>query len=207
VPRHSGVNVAGIDPGRSCAKSNVTKTDEDLRIGLIRRGGRALAPTGGMTLSSSDRGFTLFETLIATGILVTALAGVAQLFVLGGQLAKKSSASGVALLAAQNKLELLRGLTFGFDANGNVQTAPDLEPSPERSLNENMSPFLEWLDSSGEVQDEQEGAAFVRRWRIARLDAQTPDVITIEVCVFPATAGEEASSADACLSTLRTRQP
>jgi prepilin-type N-terminal cleavage/methylation domain-containing protein len=32
---------------------------------------------------SSARGFTLFETLVATGILVTALAGVAQLFVLG----------------------------------------------------------------------------------------------------------------------------
>jgi type II secretory pathway pseudopilin PulG len=157
---------------------------------------------------ASARGFTLFETLIATGILVTALAGVAQLFVLANQLAKKSSASGVALLAAQNKLESLQGLAFGFDAEGNPETAPGLEPSSSRSLNANTEPFLDWLDSSGNVQEEQEGAAFVRRWRIARLDEQSPDAVTIEVCVFAAAAGEEeASSADACLSTIRARQP
>jgi type II secretory pathway pseudopilin PulG len=161
-----------------------------------------------MSSLTSARGFTLLETLIATGVLITALAGVAQLFVLGSQLAKQTSASGVALLAAQNKLELLQGLTFGFDTNGGVETDPDLEPSSDRSLNENVSPFVDWLDSSGEPQADEEGAAFVRRWRITRLDGQLPDAITIEVCVFPATGGEqEVSSADACLSTLRTRQP
>ncbi|HWI19687.1 MAG TPA: type II secretion system protein [Vicinamibacterales bacterium] len=160
-----------------------------------------------MASPSSARGFTLFETLVATGILVTALAGVAQLFVLGSQLARKSTATGVALLAAQNKLESLQGLTFGFDPNGNAETAPGLEPSPDRSLNENTDSCFEWLDSSGETQEEADGAAFVRRWRIARLE-DSSDAITIEVCVFAAPAGErDASSADACLSTIRARQP
>jgi prepilin-type N-terminal cleavage/methylation domain-containing protein len=55
------------------------------------------------------RGFTLFETLVATGILVTALAGIAQLFVLGTQLSRRRAASGQALVIAQDKLEYLRG--------------------------------------------------------------------------------------------------
>jgi type II secretory pathway pseudopilin PulG len=161
-----------------------------------------------MSSLSSARGFTLFETLIATGILITALAGVAQLFVLGSQLARHTTNSGAALLAAQNKLESLRGLAFGFDANGHAETDPNLEPSSDRALNEDVPPFLDWLDAGGEPQEEQEGAAFVRRWRITRLDGQSPDAITIEVCVFAATASEqETSAADACLSTLRTRQP
>jgi type II secretory pathway pseudopilin PulG len=161
-----------------------------------------------MATPSSARGFTLFETLIATGILITALAGVAQLFVLGRQLAKKGSASGVALLAAQTKLEELQGLAFGFDAHGNVETDHHLTPSPESALNEDTEPFLDWLDSAGEPQEEADGAAFVRRWRITRFDEQSPDAITIEVCVFAATAGEQdTAAADACLSTLRTRQP
>lgn len=161
-----------------------------------------------MAPPSSARGFTLFETLIATGILVTALAGVAQLFVLGSHLAKKTSASGVALLAAQNKLEVLQGLAFSFDANGVAETDPDLDPSPARTLNENISPFLDWLDANGEAQEESEGAAFVRRWRITGVDDASPDAIAIEVCVFPIAVGEQdVASADACLSTLRTRQP
>lgn len=156
----------------------------------------------------SARGFTLFETLIATGILITALAGVAQLFVLGSQLARKSTASGIALLATQNKLEELQGLAFGYDSYGDAETDPHLAPAPDHTLNEDTPPYLDWLDSAGEVQAEEQGAAFVRRWRIARLDALLPDAITIEVCVFPARAGEqEAAAADACLSTLRTRQP
>lgn len=157
---------------------------------------------------SSTRGFTLLETLIATGILLTALAGVAQLFVLGSQLGRQAGASGVALLAAQNKLEVLRGLTFGFGESGNTETSPELAASPDQSLNENTPPFLEWLDAAGEVQDEGEGAAFVRRWRITPLEPGPPDAITIEVCVFASSATDvDASAADACLSTVRTRQP
>lgn len=161
-----------------------------------------------MAPPSTARGFTLFETLIATGILITALAGVAQLFVLGSQLARKSTSSGIALLATQNKLEELQGLAFGYDSYGASETDPHLAPTPGHTLNEDTPPYLDWLDSAGEIQQSDAGAAFVRRWRIARLDAQVPDAITIEVCVFPARAGaQEAAAADACLSTLRTRQP
>lgn len=62
-----------------------------------------------MASLSSARGFTLFETLVATGLLVTALAGLAQLLVLGTHLTRQAIASGGALVAAQDRIETLRG--------------------------------------------------------------------------------------------------
>ena len=57
------------------------------RLLPCRRSRQRRCSGAGMCASSHPvRGFTLFETLVATGILVTALAGLAQLFVLGSQL-------------------------------------------------------------------------------------------------------------------------
>jgi type II secretory pathway pseudopilin PulG len=156
-----------------------------------------------MSALSSTRGFTLFETLVATGILVTTLAGVAQLFVLGTQLTRQAGASGMALIAAQDRLELLRALAFTYDPSGLTVTAAALEPSPSSSLDYDIDPYADWLDADGEVTDNVDDAVISRRWRIASLGPTTPDAIAIEVCVFrTGTAG-----ADACLSTIRTRQP
>jgi type II secretory pathway pseudopilin PulG len=161
-----------------------------------------------MSSTNSPRGFTLIETLVATGILITALAGVAQLFVLGTQLTKDASASGLALVAAQDKLESLRGLTFAYSGLGQPITDPALQPSLESSLAESLPPYVDWVDASGESRSDAEGAVLVRRWRITALPTTTPDAITIEVCVFQVRAvGNDPQSADACLSTLRTRQP
>jgi type II secretory pathway pseudopilin PulG len=156
-----------------------------------------------MSSLTSVRGFTLLETLVATGILVTALAGVAQLFVLGSQLTRHSGTSGAALLAAQNKLELLRGQAFTYDPSGLVVTDPGLEPSPPASLEEDLDPYVDWLDADGNLTDNEEDAVISRRWRVTSLGATTPDAIAIEVCVCRFGAG----APDACLSTIRTRQP
>ena len=160
-----------------------------------------------MSSHSSVRGFTLFETLVATAVLVTALAGVAQLFVLGSQLTRQAGTSGMALVAAQDKLESLRGQAFTYDPAGLETTAPVLEPSPSSSLSEDVDPYVDWLDDHGQVSENPDDAVLIRRWRITSLGATTPDAIAIEVCVFPFTAGGGAHGADACLSTIRTRQP
>ena len=107
---------------------------------------------------SSARGFTLFETLVATGILVTALAGVAQLFVLGSHLTRQAGASGIALVAAQDKLESLRGQAFTYDPAGLAATDAALEPSPPSSLSEDIDPYVDWLDDYGEAHSQS-------RWR------------------------------------------
>ena len=150
-----------------------------------------------MSSPASARGFTLIETLVATSILVTALAGLAQLFVLASQLSRRTSDSSLALVAAQDKVEALRGLTFAFGADGSAVTDPALQPSPESSLREDTEPYLDRVDSD-----------LVRRWRITTIDPTPPDTIAIEVCVFARSGRDRGpQSAEACLSTIRTRQP
>ena len=160
-----------------------------------------------MLSPSSARGFTLVETLVATGILVTALAGVAQFFVLGSHLTRQAGASGIALVAAQDKLESLRGQAFTYDPSGLEATAAALEPSPQSSLSEDTDPYVDWLDDYGQARDSPDDAVLTRRWRITSLGETTPDAIAIEVCVYPFMPDGEGGSADACLSTIRTRQP
>jgi type II secretory pathway pseudopilin PulG len=152
---------------------------------------------------SVARGFTLVETLVATGILVTALAGIAQLFVLGSHLTRQAGTSGIALIAAQDKIETLRGKAFTYDPAGAEATDSTLEPSPPTSLAEDVDPYVDWLDYGGQPSDADD-AALIRRWRITSLGMTTPDSIAIEVCVF---TSRRARAADVCLSTIRTRQP
>ena len=160
-----------------------------------------------MRFNASERGFTLFETIVATGILVTALAGVAQLFVLGTHLTRQAGASGRALVAAQDKLESLRGQPFTYDSAGGSVTAPALQPSPPTTLAADTEPYVDWLDVDGVALESADGAILVRRWRISSLGATTPDAIAIEVCVFRTPGAADPRGADACLSTIRTRQP
>ena len=160
-----------------------------------------------MSSTASARGFTLFETLVATSILVTAIAGIAQVFVLSTHLTRGASASGSALVTAQQKLEALRGVAFTYDHAGASVTAPVLAPSPASSLDQNIDGSVDWIDDDAQAGINPEGAAFVRRWRVSSL-AGSPDAIAIEVCVFkPPASAVSHRSAEVCLSAIRTRQP
>jgi type II secretory pathway pseudopilin PulG len=161
-----------------------------------------------MSSLASPRGFTLFETLIATGILITALAGVAQLFILTTHLMRRANTSGAALAAAQDKLETLVGLPFEYDAAGAPVTDPALVTSPPSSLDQDTPPFVDWIDAAGDASAIADGAVFVRRWRVTPIAHEVPDAVAVEVCVLRAPADDVAlSGAEACLSTVRTRQP
>ena len=161
-----------------------------------------------MLSPASPRGFTLVETLVATGVLVTALAGVAQLFILASHLTRQANTSGAALAAAQDKLEVLVSLPFDYDVAGTPVTDPSLAISPESSLDEDTPPFVDWINRSSEAGPTPDDAVFVRRWRVLSIAADVPDSIAVEVCVFRAPAeGVPAAGADACLATVRTRQP
>ena len=151
-------------------------------------------------------GFTLVEALIATGVLVTAIAGLAQLFALSLRFTRDSAQSGAALVAAQDKLESLRALRFGYADDGAPLTDPRLQPSPPTSLVESVAAYVDWLDDTGNVVNEA-GASYARRWRITQM-AVDPAAIAIDVCVFrmPAPNGDPMH-ADACLVTARVRQP
>jgi type II secretory pathway pseudopilin PulG len=160
-----------------------------------------------MSPITTFRGFTLLETIVATGILVTALAGIAQLFVLSTHLTRRATATGIALVAAQEKIESLRALTFGYDEGGTPITATALRPTLRSSLDENVDASVDWLDAAARMTT-ADRAAIVRRWKISTISDLPPDTIAIEVCVFRVTArNADHRSADACLSAIRTRQP
>jgi type II secretory pathway pseudopilin PulG len=160
-----------------------------------------------MSRLASARGFTLFETLVATSILITALAGLAQVIALGMHLTRGASASGSALVTAQQKLEALRGVAFTYDHGGAPVTAPELASSLSASLDEDIEGNVDWVDDDAQAGDHPEGAAFMRRWRVSPLDGSA-DAVAIEVCVFkPPASAVSHLSAEVCLSAIRTRQP
>ncbi len=68
--------------------------------------------------NSNNRGFSLVEVLVAMGLLTAVSLGVAQLFALStrANVIAKGQTSTTAM--AEQKLEQLRGLTWGFDLDG-----------------------------------------------------------------------------------------
>ena len=161
-----------------------------------------------MTLIQWPRGFTLVETLIATTLLVTVLAGLAELFAVSVRLTRQSGQSAAALRAAQSKLESLRALAFAYDDTGASVTDARLAPSPADSLLADAAGYVDWVDASGVIRAGADGAVFARRWRIATLTTDQPDAIGIDVCVYTIPAvGRGPGQAEACLATARVRQP
>ena len=115
--------------------------------------------------NSSSRGFSLVEVLVAMGLLTAVSLGVAQLFALStrANVIAKGQTSTTAM--AEQKLEQLRGLTWGFDLQGqglplsdtttNLTVMPPthdgsgLNPSPSDSLEQNTDGFVDFVDGSG----------------------------------------------------------
>ena len=160
-----------------------------------------------MTHRSPAHGFTLVETLVATGVLITAVAGLAQLFALSVRFTRDSAQHGAALVAAQDKLESLRALRFTYDGSGVALTDPRLQPSPPTSLSEDTDGYVDWLDDAGNLVIKN-GASYARRWRITAIAADDPAAIAIDVCVFSMPARfRDPVHADSCLATARVRQP
>jgi len=159
---------------------------------------------------SSHDGFTLLETVVATGILVTALAGIAQLLALSVRSTRDAGSQAAALAAAADKIEVLRSLAFTFDPVGAPVTDPVLA-SPGGGLEQDTTGFADHVDARGTVVDphsDEAGPVFTRRWRITPLDMFIPEALVVEVCVFRWPAGDvPLRAAAACLATVRVRQP
>jgi type II secretory pathway pseudopilin PulG len=164
-----------------------------------------------MTHTHDGRGFTLIETLIATGLIVTAVAGLAKLFTLSARFTRDAGQFGVALVAAQDKLESLRALPFGYDETGEAVTDPGLHASPDGTLTGDVDRYVDWIDEGGSIvggASGDAGAGYVRRWRISAVAVDDPAAIAIDVCVYRLPGiNADPAQADACLATIRVRQP
>ncbi|HYU79329.1 MAG TPA: hypothetical protein VEK56_10100 [Vicinamibacterales bacterium] len=66
----------------------------------------------------AESGFSLAETLVATGLLVTALVTTAHLFTISTTANNNAQRLTFATTLAEQKMEQLRGLSWGFDDLG-----------------------------------------------------------------------------------------
>jgi prepilin-type N-terminal cleavage/methylation domain-containing protein len=185
--------------------------------------------------NSNSRGFSLVEVLVSMGILTAVSLGVAQLFALStrANLIAKGQTSTTAM--AEQKLEQLRGLTWGFDLQGqglplsdtstNLAVYPPahngsgLNPSPADALEQNTEGFVDFLDGNGAWvgtgSTPPASAVYIRRWSIQPLPTNPNNTLVIQVLVTPvASEAARVSSAftrtrmagDALLVTVRTRK-
>jgi type II secretory pathway pseudopilin PulG len=185
--------------------------------------------------SSSSSGFSLVEVVFALGILMAVALGVAQLFAMStrANLIGKGQTSTTAL--AEQKMEQLRSLTWGFDVEGQglplsdtstnlavyppTPTGSGLNPSPSNSLEQNTAGFVDFVDAQGNWvgtgTTPPPTAAFVRRWSIQPLPTNPNNTLVLQVLVSPL-SNEQARQAsefsrtrmagDALLINVKTRK-
>jgi type II secretory pathway pseudopilin PulG len=157
--------------------------------------------------NGNESGFSLAETIIATGIMAASIAGLGQLFavsVLSNRTARNTTFASV--LATQ-KMEQLRGLTYGFDtlglpltdASSNIATNPisptggkGLTPSPAGALGANTDGYVDYLDVYGKTVGTggatiPNGTTYIRRWSIEPLPTNPNNVIVLQVLVTRST--------------------
>jgi prepilin-type N-terminal cleavage/methylation domain-containing protein len=151
---------------------------------------------------SNERGFSLVETLVATTIMAVGLASLAQLFLISTKSNQSARLTTAASVLAQQKMEQLRGLTWGFDMLGlplsdttsDLTVVPEqpqggtgLTPSPDGSLQNNTTGYCDFLDGRG--QSLGGGAivppntVYVRRWSIEPLPTNPNNTLILQVMV------------------------
>jgi type II secretory pathway pseudopilin PulG len=153
--------------------------------------------------SLGEGGFSLVETMVATMLLATALVTTAQLMIVATRANMASQKSTFAATLAQEKMEQLRGLAWGFDDLGlplNDYTSDltvdpaaatggtGLTPSPGNSLSSNMTGYVDYLDRHGNTlgggANPVANTAYVRRWSVEPLPTNPNNTLILQVLVF-----------------------
>ena len=155
--------------------------------------------------AEAESGFTLVEVLVAMMVFTITALGVAQLFavaVRASSVARHQTSTST--LAAQ-KMEQLRGLTWGFDTlnqglpvsdnTSNLGTDPvsnnggGLNPSPPNSLEVNTPGYVDYMDAKGAWVGTgavaPPTAVFIRRWKIEPLPTNPNNTLLLQVLVTP----------------------
>lgn len=185
--------------------------------------------------SSSSSGFSLVEVIISMGLLTAISLGVAQLFAVStkANLTARGQTSTTAM--AEQKIEQLRSLTWGFDLQGqglplsdtttNLAVTPPtaggngLNPSPADSLERNTTGYVDYLDANGVwigTGAAPTGTAmYIRRWNIKPLPTNPNNTLVIQVLVTPivteanrkvSPTGRTRMPGDALITTVKTRK-
>jgi type II secretory pathway pseudopilin PulG len=163
---------------------------------------------------NGERGFSMLETLAATTILTVTLTGLAQLLVVSMRANASARTTTYAALLAQQKMEQLRGLTWGVGLDGSAITdtstnvavasaavpgGSGLTPSPANSLRSSTDGYCDFVDRFGRVIGggtiPPSGTAYIRRWSIEPLPTSPYNTLVLQVLVSPATGRRSVDTA------------
>jgi len=178
----------------------------------------------------AERGFSLIEAMVAAGLLAASLVALVQLFAIAVRSNAESRSVTYATVLAQQKLEQLQALTWGYDPQGlpvsdtTTDTAVNLEGaaggtglsrSPSTSLRENTPGFVDYIDQFGRIlgggAKAPPSTVYIRRWAIQPLSADPENARTLEVLVtrtIASTAAQQGGAtplADARVMTVKAR--
>ena len=177
-------------------------------------------------------GFSLVETMVATAILATAVVALAQLFAVAVKNNAGAKNGTFTSILAQQKIEQLRGLTWGFDTLGlpitdsatDTSVVPEtvtggtgLSPSPANTLQVSTNGYVDYLDrfgnSLGGGTVPPNNTSYIRRWMVEPLPTNPNNTIIIQVLVTrrfdrgTADAGSvQRLPEEARLATVKTRK-
>jgi prepilin-type N-terminal cleavage/methylation domain-containing protein len=159
--------------------------------------------------SSSQAGFTLVEVLVAVGLLVVALVTLAELFAISTRTNQGARYTTSTSVLAEQKMEQLRGLAWGFDmlglpltdltsnvaafeATGECASAAagagvGLSPSPAGALATSTDGYVDYVDINGcglgGGATAPAGTVYIRRWSIEPLPTNPNNTVVFQVLV------------------------
>lgn len=155
--------------------------------------------------AKGEQGFSLLEVLVASTILTVGVLALAQLFALSTTSNTASKNTSYASALAEQKLEELRALTWGFDRDGlplsdttsntavlpeTTTGGPGLSPSPSTSLQQNTQGYVDYVNRFGQKVGTgdtvpPDDAVYTRRWSIEPLPTHPNSTLIIQVLVTP----------------------
>jgi hypothetical protein len=172
--------------------------------------------------------------MIATGLLAGAVVVLGQMFAIAMADMTSARTGTFAAVLAEQKMEQLRGLTWGFDIIGlpltdtssnialPIQSAaggPGLSPSPSDSLRSNVDGYVDYVDQFGQIigggTTVPAQALYIRRWSVEPLPTNPNNTVILQVVVTRSrnrgiADSEEGSTRrlrdEARLMTVKTRK-
>jgi hypothetical protein len=137
------------------------------------------------------------------GLLTAVSLGVAQMFAVSTQANRIARGQTSSTALAEQKMEQLRALTWGFDMDGmglpvsdttsNVAVYPPdatgggLNPSPADSLEQDTAGYVDYLDASGAWVGTggtvPTSAVYIRRWSVLPLPTNPNNTLVLQVLV------------------------
>ena len=172
--------------------------------------------------SKSESGFSLIETLVATGLLAGAITVLGQMFAISMADNTSARTGTFAAVLAEQKMEQLRGLTWGFDIIGLPLTdsssnialpiqsgtgGPGLSPSPSDSLRSNVAGYVDYVDQYGRIigggVTVPAQAVYIRRWSVEPLPTNPNNTLILQVVVTKSRNRGIADSVDGSTRRLR----